>query len=387
MTAAQGWQQLRRTLYGLLLIALFAGCTGTSNITPPSPLTQIKPAISVKQDWQQTIGSGAEDQYLSLGPVLHGDTVYTSSYDGTISAVHVANGKLRWQQTLDAHISASPLVTPDAVYVGTMFGRLYKLNRQNGKKQWHVPVSSSIFSAPAYADGKVVVLTLDSAVSAYQASDGKELWQEGGSTPPLMLTGSSSPVIDTRNNQVYIGQANGELWALDLISGNKKWEAPVAIAQGSSDINRMVDINTTPIINKNIVYTATYQGNVAAIRARNGSPKWQKPFSTYQDMALSRGTLFLSDAKSHLIAMEADSGEVHWNQSVLKGRHISAPAVINGYVAVGDYAGYVHFFNAQTGKYAARIQAGSSGIPAAPAVRHKQLFVQTNDGTLTAISL
>jgi outer membrane protein assembly factor BamB len=51
---------------------------------------------------------------------------------------------------------------------------------------------------------------------------------------------------------------------------------------------------------------------------------------------------------------------------------------------VGDFEGYVHFFDTATGKPQARVRADSSRVTAPPLVVNDLLFVQTEGGELAA---
>jgi outer membrane protein assembly factor BamB len=53
-------------------------------------------------------------------------------------------------------------------------------------------------------------------------------------------------------------------------------------------------------------------------------------------------------------------------------------------VVVGDFEGYVHFFEAGTGALQARVRADSARITSAPLVVNDILYVMTDGGDLVA---
>ena len=53
-------------------------------------------------------------------------------------------------------------------------------------------------------------------------------------------------------------------------------------------------------------------------------------------------------------------------------------------VVVGDYEGFLHWFDAATGELQARIRAGGERITSAPLVVNETLYVVTDDGELYA---
>jgi len=54
-------------------------------------------------------------------------------------------------------------------------------------------------------------------------------------------------------------------------------------------------------------------------------------------------------------------------------------------VVVGDFEGYLHWLDNETGEIVARHQVDSSGIYATPTVADEVLYVQSRDGDLQAI--
>ncbi|MFT6834493.1 MAG: outer membrane protein assembly factor BamB [Francisellaceae bacterium] len=387
----------KSTLYSIL-IALFlalSGCGGTSNVIPPAKLIKFKPLVIVKESWSKGVGDGEDGEYLSFSPVLRNGILYTAGYNGEVTAVNSRNGKEIWSSDLDLKLSSTPLVTDEHVYVGSMFGKLAKLDINTGKldklnnseKDWIINVPSSVFSAPVFYEGSIVLNTLNGEVSAYDSSTGKLKWSQVVGTPPLMLTGNSSPIISNSGKRVYIGMDNGELWALNLETGNKLWDIPIAIPEGGSDISRMVDIVGTPIEENGIIYVASYQGNVAAINSENGAIIWKKKMSTYGSIAISYDTIYITNSESYVIALDKSNGSMKWQQKILEGRGVTAPVVVHDYITVSDFEGYMHFFKQTTGKYSARIKIGGDGISSQAISNGNIAYVQTNNGTLAAVRI
>ena len=101
-------------------------------------------------------------------------------------------------------------------------------------------------------------------------------------------------------------------------------------------------------------------------------------------IAADKDRVYISDAKSHVWAFDAESGRVDWRQSQLEARNITGPAIMGNYLVVGDAEGYLHWLNKQDGHFVARVQVNSSGIIAAPVVVNSILYVVTMDGHLAA---
>ena len=101
------------------------------------------------------------------------------------------------------------------------------------------------------------------------ADDGTRLWVYDRTTPVLTLRGTSSPALVER--AAIAGFDNGQVVAIALSNGQPLWEARVAVPRGATELERMVDIDADPVIDRTrTVYAVTYQGQVAALELFSG---------------------------------------------------------------------------------------------------------------------
>jgi outer membrane protein assembly factor BamB len=70
-----------------------------------------------------------------------------------------------------------------------------------------------------------------------------------------------------------------------------------------------------------------------------------------------------------------------WQNTQLKSRDVSAPAIVGGAVVVGDFQGYVHFLSRDNGAFVARVKTGAP-ITAQPVLAGNVLVVQNRAGKL-----
>ena len=91
---------------------------------------------------------------------------------------------------------------------------------------------------------------------------------------------------------------------------------------------------------------------------------------------------------SHSVRFGVNSaGATIWKQEKLLAREVSAPAEVGLYVALGDFEGYIHFLDRDTGAFAARLSTDGSPIRARPIRIGQNLLVQTLDGGLYLVSV
>lgn len=384
-----------RRAFVLASMLILGGCGitrwiegGKSNAIPPSPLVHFKPTIRIKRLWSVDTGSGAGDKYLTLTPATDGRTLFVSDDEGHVGAYAEASGKRLWRDNLKVKVTGATGYGAGMVVVGTLKGKVIALDAATGKRLWVAQVSSQVLAPPAATTGMVLVQTIDGKLTALSAKDGSILWVDHHTLPSLMLYASSRPLID--GSRVLSGFANGIVYATDLANGAPVWRTRIARPHGNDEVKRLVDVDAWPLVDGGVVYAASYEGNAVALRARSGRVLWSVPVSTYRNLSLGSQHLFVSDARSDVIAFNGASGLVAWKQTALTGRRISGPSVIGNEVAVGDYAGYVHWLSRATGAFVARDRVGKSAIRAQPLAMQQgaklMLFVLNQHGQLTALS-
>jgi outer membrane protein assembly factor BamB len=310
--------------------------------------------------------------------------IYTTSSNGTVSALNKKTGRLVWQTPLKLTITAGSGIGEGVIVVGTRRGKIIALNAANGKLRWEAHIPGEILAAPAVGDGIVIIKATDGDTRALSISDGHERWSFQQVEPNLTLRGSSSPLI--RHQSAIIGYANGYLAKLNASDGQVIWLQPIATPEGAFAIQRMIDIDADPVLFDHDLYAATYQGNLAALDWASGKVLWTHTLSSYTGMAIDQSTLIVTDAEGIVWAFHPHTGAVMWHQNSLKFRVLSAPALMGQSVIMGDAEGYLHWLDKNDGRLLGRVSLNSP-IYATPIVDHHLVYVLTQSGYLAAYSI
>ena len=96
--------------------------------------------------------------------------------------------------------------------------------------------------------------------------------------------------------------------------------------------------------------------------------------------------LVVSD-NSHVIALDANSGQEVWRNTDLEDRWLTPPAFADGRLVVGDFEGYVHLLDAREGNLVGRTRVHSSGISVRPVTEGSTIHVQANNGRLETLEV
>jgi outer membrane protein assembly factor BamB len=384
---------MRRLPIGLILLIGLNGCSwisdavfgGKDNREPPAPLTEFTPQLEVRTLWTVDAGSGSQEQAIKLRPALYADKVFYADRNGRISAYDTATGALLWENNTKVPISGGIGVGDGLVLVGTMEAEVLALDRESGELVWSQQVSSEVLAAPQAAEGVVVVHSVDGRLTGLNVSDGVERWVYEQNVPVLTLRGVSTPVLS--RGLVVVGYANGKLVSLRLQDGNLIWEAPVAISQGRSELERLVDIDGVVEVVDGTVYAASYQGNIAAVSLGSGRPLWQREMSSYAGVGAGFSRVYVTDAQDSIWALDQTNGASLWRQDKLRARRLTAPVFFMDYVVVGDFEGYLHWMAREDGRFVTRVRVDPQGIVAPPIVQGDVLYVGGAGGVLSALTL
>jgi outer membrane protein assembly factor BamB len=229
----------------------------------------------------------------------------------------------------------------------------------------------------------VVVQSYDGKLRGLDAADGSELWVHDSKLPILTVRGTSTPMIDGRT--VFAGFASGKVAAFEIKTGSMRWETRVAIAQGRSEIDRIIDVDGDMLITNNVLYAVSYQGKLVAVDVPSGRKMWQQDASSSVGIDQGFGNIYVSEDTGSVVAFYRSGQGVRWEQPRLENRHLSAPKTVKGYVAVADFEGYVHFLSQVDGRFVGREKIDGKGVRATMLVEGDRLYVFGNSGKLVAL--
>lgn len=370
----------------LTLAVLAAGCSSNDTKEPePAELTKFEAEVELQKQWSRSIGEGQGETYNLLVPAVYGEQIYAADVEGLVVSVDRLTGKVNWKTDLEVPVSGAVGAGYGLVLVGTLRGEVIALDVASGEERWRSRVSSEVLAAPAVNGDIVLVQTQDDRLIALEIDTGAQRWSYEGSPAVLTLRGTGAPVL---TNQLAIaGLSNGKVIALDTRRGLPVWEQRVAIPQGRSELERVVDIDGGLLLSGGTLYVATYQGRAAALDVESGRIQWQRDASTYSGVALGYGSVYLSLASGTVEGVDERSTTALWTNNALARRQLSAPAVFSSYVVVGDREGYLHLLSQVDGRFVARERIDSSGLRARPVVEGDWLYVFSNDGKLVALTI
>ena len=390
--------QLRKVLLpGLLSVTLLSGCSlfsGEEDVVKMSPLPTVENQFTPSTAWDVSVGSGIGDFYSNLHPAYADSVVYAADRKGTVKAVNADDGKEVWSVNLaekDGWFSRKPALLSGGltiagghVYVGSEKAQVYALDAGTGAIVWQTTAAGEVLSRPTASDGLVLVHTSNGQLQALDENSGVVKWTVNLDMPALSLRGESAPAVAF--GAAIVGGDNGRVSAVLMQQGQLIWQQRISQATGSTEIDRLSDVDTTPVIVNGVVYALAYNGNLTALDLRSGQILWKRELGSVNDFIVDGNRIYVADQNDRVLALTTDGGVTLWTQSDLLHRLLTAPALYNGSLVVGDSEGYLHWINPEDGRFMAQQKLDSSGFLTEPVVADGKLLIQAKDGTVYAIT-
>ncbi|MGB5446444.1 MAG: outer membrane protein assembly factor BamB, partial [Psychromonas sp.] len=302
---------------------LLTGCSifdSETDVVVMAELPVFEASYQPKIAWKKSIGDGIDKYYSQLQPAADSEAIYAASRDGKMKAFSLDGKKLLWSNNFaklesnlanrSARFSGGITLAVDTLFIGTENAQVIAIDKNTGELKWLTEVSGEVLAKPAYDNGKIVVHTSRGDLIALDSFTGEVVWTLANKQPNLTLRSSSAPSIS--QGGVIYGRADGFVSGALLETGQALWQLPIARPFGATELDRIVDADTQPIISGGVVYALAYNGNLVAIDLLKGEQLWAKQYSSYNDIALSGNTLYLTDYRGYVSAVDRRTGDKIW---------------------------------------------------------------------------
>lgn len=372
-------RQLALTALGALALG---ACSSLNPFASGAKLPALKPIASpirTAEDWRVRMGdTGA----FVLQPAIVGGVVFAAGSD---EVARIENGKVVWRTALKTKISGGVGSDGNRVVVGTPKGEVIALDATTGQIAWRGNVNAEVLAAPAVSDSLIVVRSADSRLFGLDPSDGRQRWVYQRATPPLSLRNAAGVVVES--NAILAGFPGGKLAAINPGNGSLMWEGTVAVPRGATELERMADITSLPVLGSRATCAVAYQGRLACFDMANGSTLWTRDLSSSKGLDLDEQHVYVTDEKGAVMALDISNGASAWKQDQFAGRGTGRPRVIGDNVVVGDVEGYVHVLRKDDGSVVGRQRPASSPLLADPQRAPGGIIVQSRDGSVAAVGI
>lgn len=378
-----------KVLVSAVVLGALAGCASEEDTIIMAPVPMVTSEFTPTTQWSTSIGDGVGHYFSKLSPEYAYDKVFIASRDGLVKALNPKTGKELWKTDLEQdgtmRLSGGIAAAYSQIYIGSENGLVTALNEATGELVWQVKVDGEVLAAPAADANMIIVNTSRGTLVSLDQATGEQKWTISTEVPNLTLRGDSKPVAVSGG--VFWGTSGGRLAAAIVERGQLIWQQPIGMPKGATEIDRLVDVDASPVVIGGMLYAVGFNGQLIAIDLRSGKPAWKRNYSSATDMASDGGRLFVVTDKDHVVAVDTRSGTELWSNKQLEHRLLTAPAIINGYLVLGDSEGYLHWIDRSSGEFVAQQLVDKSGFAVSPLAVDDGYVSITRNGNVKKLTI
>lgn len=289
---------------------------------------------------------------VEFPPSIGYGRLYFSTNSGKFVAVNLRTGKRAWKYLSHRCVAASPAVgafgsvfmaflnrppcnrSPGAAGID---GEVVRFAAGFGHVIWRTRTGPSE-SSPLLVGGRVYVGDWNGDVWALEGHDGRVLWR-------FRTNGPVKGGIAYSGGRLYAGSYDGHLYCLSL-DGKLLWKAA---AQGS--LLHGGRFYATPAVAHGRVYVGSTDGKLYSFGAESGKLRWSHGTGgyVYASAAVWRDLVLVGSYSRRFFAFDAATGDERWSFQA-DGPISGSPTVIGGVVYFATLNERTYALDARTGK-------------------------------------
>lgn len=328
--------------------------------------------------------AGPDDSATESWSTYHGGPSLTGNVDMTLPD----SLTVLWRYQAPNAVYYTPVACEGRIYFATSKGAIIALDMQ-GNEVWTRHIVRKVkrggkqrmerFDAPlACFNGTVLAGSMSGKLFALDAATGEDIWvyEVGGSI--LGTANLHAPSDGEGAARVFvIGQDDGTLHSIDLITGEAVWQ--------TEGIDRC---DGSPSVRGDLIIFGSCAAALHIFSATDGSLikniEFDGDSQVAGGVALVGDSVFSGSNSGRVFHADVRTGSVLWVNEDSEDEVFTTPAVNREWVVFSSYDGNTYGLDRRTGKRQWTYE--SNGLPASPVIAGDKVLVSTN-GSLFLLSL
>ncbi len=378
---------LKATVMHITVLALMTtavvGCNRGIKpvVNEPVKLVQIAQPISVLQPvFSVDAGSkkASSKDPLDLQVGYNGLQMVVASRGGELSGFDKGGARL-WSLNVGNQITGG--VTLDSLsqtaIISTRSGLVMAFDSATGAKRWEQQLSGSVLTPALISNNRVILSANNGFLHGLSLQTGQSIWQFATQVPAISVRGTAAPtLLDAKT--ALLATADGRLHAITVDNGLPLWSRRIGVGTGSSEVERMSDVDATPTVDGNQLYAISYSGQLLGIDLASREVQFVNELASLKSLAVNATQVVATSLDGKVVAYDRTNGQTLWESNTLNYRKLTNPVMIGNYIAVGDFDGVVHLFDPATGDIVSRVQ--TKGALSSLQVQGSRLMTQSTTG-------
>jgi outer membrane protein assembly factor BamB len=251
--------------------------------------------------------------------VVDENAIYIASSNGRIYSLDKEYGDLNWKSVvLGEKLWTPPVIEGDTIYVSTFDGYIYTLPAKGAsptkdvEPSWAFKADVGFVSSPAIGEETDIIFagSFDNNLYAIKI---------GSSEPLRSFPGSKwfwgTPIIN--EGILYAGCLDGKIYAIDADSGKEVWKEP---------FDAESPIVASPLLVDGSLVVAAESGNVYVINSKTGTGERIKnpgndnrpsiDTRIWASLCANEGVVYVRGQDNCLYALDIEKGWISWKLSL-----------------------------------------------------------------------
>ncbi len=277
------------------------------------------------------------------------------------------------------------------IFVTSGFGFAAALDAATGQELWRFQTSAPVRTPPTAYRGAVYFVTNTNEAIALRQESGEKIWNFQSFEEAARILSSASPAA--AGDLVVVPFSSGEVVAFLAESGNPVWNDTLARNTQLTALSALNDIAGSPVIDRGLVYAVSHAGRLVAIDIRTGRRAWEAPIASLQMPWVAGEYIFIVSIDAELVCLSREDGAVVWvsnlkrydNAKKRKGRIAWAgPILVGDTLVLVSTDGKVVKVSPKDGSVI-ETKKIDDGSVIAPIVADERIFILSQGGKLYAL--
>ena len=347
----------------------------------PVKLTKIQNQYPIEVEWKRSFNG--ENDLGSFVPSFYSDEMIVADPDGNLVSINPSTGKINWEIDLQRNLSAGTASGFGKIIVSDTNGFVIAIDSITKEILWEKSVGGEILINGVISPSLIIVKNSAGELVALDSLTGQQKWSFRSQLPALTVRGTGEPIIE--NNIVYSTFDNGRIGAFELDTGYFLWDGPISFVEGTSELENLIDSDSSPIIAQQLIFATNYQGRLTAFDLAQRRPVWNAEASSFHSPVIGNNMLMVIQDDGSILSFSLTNLSPSWSSEEYLRRELSNGSMHDNLMLVGDLEGYIHVINTLTGITVGRRKV--SGNPIVSIVSFRNLaYVIDQESNIVAVS-
>jgi|TARA_B110000967_G_C18896749_1_gene571279 outer membrane protein assembly factor BamB len=379
-----------KIILALLLMGVMTSCSSLNfwsnesdeDFTTPAKLLPFTSDYLIDIAWKKSFKGS--NNLGAFKPAFYSGQMIVADSSGNIISFNPKNGAVNWQKTLERNLAAGVSAGFGRLVVSDINGFVIALDIESQEILWEQNIGGEVLARAIVDAALVVAKNSVGELVALDGMTGEKKWTFRSQLPALTVRGTGDPII--KDGIVFSTFDNGRLGAFQLNTGFFLWDGPISFVSGSSELENLLDADSSPVVVNQLIFAVNYQGNLTAFDTTQKRPVWNAKASSFHSPVVGNGMIMVIQDNGSILSFASGNLQPSWTSEEYLLRELSNGVMFKNMMLVGDIEGYLHVINPLTGKTVGRKKVSGNLIKSIVTFGDL-VYIVDQDSNLVAISL